>query len=387
MEMRQRPRADHVKKVTPEQQQQELMRGLRQMPNGRWKVEVMVRGQRKSRSTDTLAEALQVKQALMAQLDSDDATALFLPPTKPSTKTSPKKDGAWTLKEGATQTVRHVWKHSKYPHTYQQSIAHLYDYFGEECLLAKITTEKVDGFREWCERVHKNKPATINRKVLILSRILRTAYERDKLPKLPKIPLVKLNNARIRYMTVEEEAATLKAFREHTSPETVDAFLVLLDTGFRLGELWTLEARNINIMTGTVSLWDGTTKNGLGRTVPMSSRVREILMRRSRQFPSGPLWPGACNRWFQHRWDKVRKLLGKQYDADWVTHMLRHTCCSRLVQSGANLFLVKEWMGHKSLEITNRYAHMSPQALHHIGQALEVWLERSRAADSTSATA
>ena len=64
--------------------------------------------------------------------------------------------------------------------------------------------------------------------------------------------------------------------------------------------------------------------------------------------------------WYRDRWDKLRNIL-KLDDAPW--HTLRHTTASRLVQKGVQLVVVKEIMGHKSIQTTMRYSHLQPANL------------------------
>ena len=50
-------------------------------------------------------------------------------------------------------------------------------------------------------------------------------------------------------------------------------------------------------------------------------------------------------------------------DQDFVPHICRHTCASRLVQKGVPLTVVMKWMGHKSMQTTLRYAHLCDKNL------------------------
>ena len=58
-------------------------------------------------------------------------------------------------------------------------------------------------------------------------------------------------------------------------------------------------------------------------------------------------------------------------DKEFVIHALRHTCASRLVNKGIDLYVVKEWLGHSSIQVTEKYAHLSPKKLAHAAYALE----------------
>lgn len=335
------------------------LKGIREI-NGKFKVEVMVNGERGSGTAASLEEAVALRIRLKNGLE-----------LGPLRAEDPQGEKPWTLEEAVERTFQLHWRDTKDVDRQRIRTRHLLNFFGKNQPIDTITAEKIVAFREWAERTLGNSQNTINKKVMALSRVLRTAYDLGKLKRMPKLYVARVKAHRIRFMTAGEEKLTLEAFKRLTSPDHVDAFQVLLDTGFRLGELWTISAGNINFQTNTITLWDGDTKNGLARTVPMTGRVRAILERRCASCKKGPLWPGRNNNWFQHQWNKVRTALGKDDDPDWVTHMLRHTCCSRLVQGGVRLFLVQQWMGHKSLAITQRYAHFAPEHLIDAGAILE----------------
>jgi integrase len=140
----------------------------------------------------------------------------------------------------------------------------------------------------------------------------------------------------------------------------------LLDTGCRPGEAYKLTSRDVNFETGMVTFWE--TKNGSSRSVPMTLRVRESLSRRTkdtvRPFPFN-------DSWLRQQWDRARFKMGLGEDEQFVPYCCRHTCASRLAQRGVHLAVIKAWMGHKTLQITMRYAHLSPTDLLSGAKALE----------------
>ena len=62
-------------------------------------------------------------------------------------------------------------------------------------------------------------------------------------------------------------------------------------------------------------------------------------------------------------WNRARKAMGLEDDPWFVFRCCRHTCATRLVQANVNLAVVKEFMGHKTIETTLRYAHVNDTGL------------------------
>jgi site-specific recombinase XerD len=101
----------------------------------------------------------------------------------------------------------------------------------------------------------------------------------------------------------------------------------------------------------------------------MTARVKSILMARQEQnalkaFTITKYQADKCWAW-------VRKQMGLEADTDFVIHSCRHTCASRLVNAGVDLYVVKEWLGHSTIKITERYAHLDPSKLVRAVEALE----------------
>jgi len=139
----------------------------------------------------------------------------------------------------------------------------------------------------------------------------------------------------------------------------MDAVGVLVDSGLRTGELYRLQPRDCDFKHRMVSVWEN--KGDLPRSIPMTKRAYDILSRRAithkkRLFP-------YHDQWLRHPWDRAKESMGLADDDQFVPHALRHTFASRLVQRNVNLKTVQQLMGHKTIEITMRYAHLAPANL------------------------
>lgn len=249
------------------------------------------------------------------------------------------------------------WKHDKHPETHDFHTRVLFRTIDPRTPITDIDLEMIeDAVMEWDEDEASN--GTINRRLQHLNTMLKMALEREWLMKIPKMPKRKENKHRIRWMTDAEEAKVTAMAHKLGYVDLRDFIVVACDTGFRRGELLAFES--CDFFNGLLHLHHGSTKNDDARSVPATDRVKAILQARSHlQKPFGMLSPQTIRR----QWLKLKDALGYDKDDQFVVHMLRHTCASRLVQRGVPIAVVQQWMGHKEIQTTMRYAHLSPDSL------------------------
>lgn len=207
-------------------------------------------------------------------------------------------------------------------------------------------------------------PATINRKLSAIHTAMLEAAQRGEIGGLPPFPHFAENNVRERYLSRDEEAAVLRWIDARELAVVAAerplwrymSYLVpvLMDTGLRLSEALGLTAGNLG--GNAVILRHGATKSGKGRQVPLTKRAQLALA----GLLGHPLHGTVDANWAGRRW---RAVTGGLEMADVTLHTLRHTCASRLVQAGMDLYRVQAWLGHSSSTITERYAHLSPAHL------------------------
>ena len=102
----------------------------------------------------------------------------------------------------------------------------------------------------------------------------------------------------------------------------------------------------------------------------MTIRVGAILQARRVNEASKPFTVDRDQA--ENAWTWVRKAMGLSGDTEFVMHALRHTTATRLIDKGIDLFTVKEWLGHSTIQVTERYAHLNPDKLAHAARVLEL---------------
>jgi integrase len=205
-------------------------------------------------------------------------------------------------------------------------------------------------------RKRGNSNATINRKMAALGKLLRKAYKMGDIHNLPEFKRQKEKAGRLRFLEADEEEVL---FREIASRSELYLYLsiFLVDTGARLGEAIALKWNDIH--EGRATFW--VTKSGRSRTVPLTVRAKDALKRVADRSP-GP-FSRIDQQKYRAVWNAAKVDAGLGNEDDLVPHILRHTCASRLVRGGIDLRRVQMWLGHQTLEMTMRYAHLASHDL------------------------
>ena len=166
----------------------------------------------------------------------------------------------------------------------------------------------------------------------------------------------------------EEEEARLVAV---CSPALRRVVQVGLLTGLRRQELASLRPEEVDLDRGLVSVAACYSKNGERRTLPVGPRLKAVLqdaLIASRSATTvlvneqGRSWP------LDRLSEQFRATCERAGIGSLGLHVLRHSFASRLIMAGVDLSTVKELMGHKDIQMTLRYAHLSP---HHTRTAME----------------
>jgi len=339
-----------------------------------WQVDLTVRGRRLPRyAFPTKQEAEKWEATAKAAALNGDPIPCPNGPTSGNVddgKRSRKGEAkAGTLGDILSQTYARYWANSRSAKTCEKNMAQVEAHFGADHAIDRIDVEAIDGFIDACI-AKGNSNGTINRKLAVLSKALRFAFDRKLLTHLPKIERKEELGGRFRWLTEQEERALLQLLTQWGKTDHVEVITVLIDTGMRPSEVYRMAPRDVDLKAGTISIW--VTKTNKPRTVYMTKRVKEIIERRVGAVTAlgDALFP-YDNVWMRHTWDRAKTHLKLAHDPHFVPYICRHTCASRLVQRGVPINVVKEWLGHTTVQMTMRYAFLAPTNLQQAAQALE----------------
>lgn len=222
--------------------------------------------------------------------------------------------------------------------------------------------------------------STINRELDLLS--AASNYAANTLEWNVRNPTVGMSlkepQGRLRWITREEAERLISeaSKEERKSPHLADFIRLALNTGCRKNELLKLSWDRVDFESGYIRLEGENTKNGKRRFVPLSSIARSALENRARfrteHCPTSP-WVfshrnGERVQFLQNGFESACKRAGIN---NFRVHDMRHTCASWLVSAGVPLLEVKELLGHSSIEMTERYAHLSPDNLSRVAKTLD----------------
>jgi len=211
--------------------------------------------------------------------------------------------------------------------------------------------------------------ASINRELALFSSAINYANREWEwnLPNVVAGKKLKEPPGRTRWITYTESAVLLeKASDLIRSPHLHDFISLALYTGCRSQEMLGLTWSRVNLQADIFYLEADQTKSGKCRSIPLNRIARSAIQRRARfralHCEDSP-WV-FCNRKGE-RIQSVKKSFATACKnagiEDFRIHDMRHTCAAWLVSAGAALAEVRDLLGHASITMTERYAHLSPE--------------------------
>ena len=203
-------------------------------------------------------------------------------------------------------------------------------------------------------------PATCNRHLATLKHAITKAVQwemttEEVLKKVRQVKLLPENNRRLRFLTVDESQELIKACSSHLKPIVITA----LNTRMRKEEILSLEWEKHIDLKHNFFLLDQT-KNGERREIPINGTVRDALTGLMRRLDSPYVFVDAEGIRYKDVKRSFKSACRKAGIKDFHFHDLRHTFASHLVMAGIDITTVKDLLGHKTLTMTLRYAHLAP---------------------------
>ena len=267
----------------------------------------------------------------------------------------------------------------------------------------EIENKKMSEVTGWLlEKIRKRyqdnglKSSSVNRYTTYLRSCLSKAIEWGFLKDHPmkKIKKIREDNSKVRYLSDDERTALMNALdareeRIRTQRDSYNAWarergyderpdfravpyadylkpmvLLSLNTGMRQGEVFALDWNEVNIEQKLLTVRAENAKSGKARHIPLNDTILNMLTKwRSQTSSKGLVFPSPRTG---GKFDNVKKgwteLLKDAKISSFRWHDMRHDFASKLVMAGADLYVVKELLGHSTIQMTERYAHLAPSA-------------------------
>jgi integrase len=337
-----------------------------QLPSSNWRIRWQnAAGVVCSRTFPTHKEAARALHAYLAEAESGRQGLTPLPPPK---KTFGDLTTSWF-------ETRALHKRSKVADV-SRLRAHLTPAFGK-LDLQEITYARIEAFK--AERAGMA-PQTLRHLLILLGSMLKHAHRLGWLLAVPPIdkPSLRVNAADFAYLRSADEVQRFLRAAHDDGDDTFALYATAVYTGMRQGELAALRWDAVDLdrrLIAVTSSFEGPTKAGDVRYVPLLDVLLPVLRAWRLRCPGVLVFPNSKgqmhrpkDRIFCERFQKVLDAAGFARPAEGRRvhyirfHDLRHTFASQWMMSGGDLFKLQKILGHKSTELTLRYAHLSPTA-------------------------
>jgi integrase len=331
-----------------------------------WRARVKEGGITKNAYRRRRDDAVEAEQQLRAEI------ARELRP-EPARKEAPTFAEHWAeyLSDAAATTNKPSTleaKRSIYEHHLGGAFGHL--------KVDAIKVREIDRFKAAKLKTHAAK--TVNNLLTVLRNALDVAARWERIESVPRIAWVKTEKPPFRFLDFDE-AARLADAASH-EPLAHAMIVVALNTGLRLGELLALKWDAVDLKAGRLHVREavargivGTPKSGRAREVPLNDTALAVL--KEHRHLRGPLVFCNDDGSMLTKNEAKGPLRRARVRAGIVAlgwHDLRHTFASHLTMRGVPLKAVQELLGHATIEMTMRYAHLSPNVTRDAVRALDV---------------
>lgn len=227
-------------------------------------------------------------------------------------------------------------------------------------LIAEYRDELAKGITA---RGNPRSASTINRYLAALSHLFTIAINEwswvEDNP-LRKVSKPKEPRGRVRFLSDSERERLLAAAKESASQYLYLIIVLALSTGARKMEILGLHWEDVDLARGIITLHE--TKNGERRVLPLTGHALELMKQhtRARRIDTDLVFPSDYNPKqpidIRTPFETALKRAGIN---DYHFHDNRHSAASYLAMNGASLAEIAEVLGHKTLQVVKRYAHLS----------------------------
>lgn len=233
------------------------------------------------------------------------------------------------------------------------------EYFGDK-LLVEISSIDIEKYK--AKRLEEQAtPAYINRELACLKCIFNKAILWKKFYRpnpMKGVKLFKENNQRVRYLEKTEMFRLL----DECKGELRSIVMVAANTGMRRGEIEALRWNDIDLHADLIYIRKS--KSGHSRIVPMNRVVKEVFNALYIRKASDK------QHIFERRHREAFEAAVERAEIkNFRFHDLRHHFASYASMAGMDLNTLRELLGHKTLAMTQRYSHLSPN---HKAQAIKL---------------
>ena len=323
--------------------------------NGKWYVNFVIRGERHKRMVGrSKREAMEALRKFEADIFHDR----FDIPVKRK----------MTFGQLARYWLENYSKVSNAPSQYRKNgerlAKHLIPYFGDR-EASYITPRMVDEYKKSREPLIQ--PATINRTLAILRKMFNDAVRWGFLSASPMKQVQQLREPQKGFDYYSEDEVAL--FLGNCPPDFLPIASTAVYTGMRVGEIVGLRRIDVDLERRMIRVersGSGTTKSKRLRYVPINSRLLPILRECLKCGDSEHVFPDEKGRMrtidFRSEMRKAAESAGLRKIR---FHDLRHTFASNFVAKGGNIISLQRILGHSTISMTLRYAHLAPDFMAH----------------------